>query len=74
MSMSMPMPMPEPVRLCPCGFKDSFDCYVSAHFRYILTTLVLIRNTFLLAAASSSNTGLFDKAAKRQIDKQGNFG
>lgn len=30
----------------PCGFKDSFDCYVSTYFRYILTTLVLIRNIF----------------------------
>lgn len=46
MSMPMPMPMPEPVRLCPCGFKDGFTCYVSTHFRYILTTLVLIRNIF----------------------------
>lgn len=32
--------------LCPCGFKDGFACYVSAHFRYILTILVLIRNIF----------------------------
>lgn len=46
MSMPMSMSMPEPVRLCPCGFKDSFACYVSTHFRHILTTLVLIRNTF----------------------------
>lgn len=61
--------------LCPgmCGFAGSI-CYVSTHFRYILTILVLIRNTFLLATASSSNTVLFDKAAKKQIDKQGNFG
>lgn len=65
----VPMPMPGPVRLC-----RQFICYVSTHFRYILTTLVLIRNTFPLSAANPSNTGLFDKAAKKQIDKQGNFG
>ena len=47
--------------------------YVSTHFRYILTTIVLIRNIFLLFAAESSNTVLFDKAAKKQIDKHGNF-
>ena len=46
MSMPMSMSMPEPVRLCPCGFKDSFACYVSTHFRYILTATVLIRNIF----------------------------
>ena len=51
MSMSMSMSMPVSVLylcLCPglCGFKDGFACYVSTHFRYILTTLVLIRNTF----------------------------
>lgn len=47
----MSVPMPVSVLylcLCPglCGFKDGFACYVSTHFRYILTTLVLIRNTF----------------------------
>lgn len=36
-----PVPLPMPGL---CGFADS--CYVSTHFRYILTTLVLIRNTF----------------------------
>ena len=38
-----PVPLPLPGL---CGFKDGFACYVSTHFRYILTTLVLIRNTF----------------------------
>ena len=47
--------------------------YVSAHFRYILTTIVLIRNIFLLFATKSSNAVLFDKATKKQIDKHGNF-
>lgn len=37
----VPLPMPGSVRL-----KDGFACYVSTHFRYILTTLVLIRNIF----------------------------
>lgn len=37
----VPLPMPGPVRLC-----RQFICYVSTHFRYILTTLVLIRNIF----------------------------
>lgn len=38
-----PVPLPMPGL---CGFKDGFVCYVSTHFRYILTTLVLIRNIF----------------------------
>lgn len=55
MSMSMPVSIPIPMSvsvlylcLCPgpCGFADGFACYVSTHFRYILTTLVLIRNIF----------------------------
>ena len=48
--LSVPMSMPVSVLylcLCPgmCGFAGSI-CYVSTHFRYILTILVLIRNTF----------------------------
>ena len=51
MPMSMPMPMPVSVLyfcLCPglCGFAGSFICYVSTHFRYILTTTVLIHDIF----------------------------
>ena len=38
-----PVPLPMPGL---CGFVGSFICYVSTHFRYILTTLVLIRNIF----------------------------
>ena len=37
----VPLPMPGSVRLC-----RQFICYVSTHFRYILTIFVLIRNTF----------------------------
>lgn len=37
----VPLPMPGSVRLC-----RQFICYVSTYFSYILTTLVLIRNTF----------------------------
>ena len=67
MSMSMSMSMSVSVSvsvlylcLCPglCGFKDSFDCYVSTRFRYILTTLVLIRNIFRFATLKT-NTYLF---------------
>lgn len=38
-----PVPLPMPGL---CGFAGSFICYVSTHFRYILTKLVLIRNIF----------------------------
>ena len=45
-------------RLCLCGFAGSFNCYASTHFRYILTTLVLIRNTLL--AFTTSCVSIFD--------------